>query len=163
MVARNPCSTMTDTKSKLIVGGDPVSDPTLYRSLDGAPQYLTFTRPDIAYNLKQFFFFMHDPCVPYFHALKCILRYLHGTLKNGIHIRPSAVDRLVSYYDVDSAGCPTTRSSTFGFCVYLSNNLISWYSKQKYDISCSIIEAEYQGVAKVVAETVRLQNLLLEL
>ncbi|GKG05424.1 ribonuclease H-like domain-containing protein [Tanacetum coccineum] len=46
----NPCRTPVDTESKLGSDGDPVSDPTLYRSLAGALQYLTFTRPDISYE-----------------------------------------------------------------------------------------------------------------
>ncbi|GJV11912.1 ribonuclease H-like domain-containing protein [Tanacetum coccineum] len=33
--------------------GEPVSDPTLYRSLAGALQYLTFTRPDLSYAVQQ--------------------------------------------------------------------------------------------------------------
>ncbi|GJY44910.1 ribonuclease H-like domain-containing protein [Tanacetum coccineum] len=47
----NPCRTPVDTESKLGSDGDPVSDPTLYRSLAGALQYLTFTRPDLSYVL----------------------------------------------------------------------------------------------------------------
>ncbi|GKE57894.1 ribonuclease H-like domain-containing protein [Tanacetum coccineum] len=49
MVNYNSSRTLVDTKSKLRDGGDPVSDPTLYRSLVGSLQYLTFTRPDISY------------------------------------------------------------------------------------------------------------------
>ncbi|GKD01275.1 ribonuclease H-like domain-containing protein, partial [Tanacetum coccineum] len=49
----NPCRTLVDTESKLSPEGDPVSDPTLYRSLTGALQYLTFTRPDITYAVQQ--------------------------------------------------------------------------------------------------------------
>nr|GEU71017.1 ribonuclease H-like domain-containing protein [Tanacetum cinerariifolium] len=49
----NPCRTPVDTESKLGSDGDPVSDPTLYRSLAGALQYLTFTRPDLSYAVQQ--------------------------------------------------------------------------------------------------------------
>ncbi|GJY31448.1 ribonuclease H-like domain-containing protein [Tanacetum coccineum] len=46
-----PPGTPVDTESKLGADGDLVSDPTLYRSLAGELQYLTFTRPDISYAL----------------------------------------------------------------------------------------------------------------
>nr|GEV23681.1 ribonuclease H-like domain-containing protein [Tanacetum cinerariifolium] len=45
----NPSRTPVDTDSKLDPEGVPVQDPTLYRSLAGGLQYLTFTRPDISY------------------------------------------------------------------------------------------------------------------
>ncbi|KAJ9559625.1 hypothetical protein OSB04_004785 [Centaurea solstitialis] len=142
------------------VGG---SDTTLYRSLAGALQYLTFTRPDIAYAVQQVCLFMHDPRLPHLNALKRILRYLKGTLSHGLHLKVSAVDRLVAYSDVDWAGCPNTRRSTSGFCVYLGDNLVSWSSKRQHVVSRSSAEAEYRGIANVVAETAWLRNLLLEL
>jgi hypothetical protein len=40
-----PCSTPVDLHSKLSADGTPVGDATQYRSLAGALQYLTFTRP----------------------------------------------------------------------------------------------------------------------
>ncbi|GJY76292.1 ribonuclease H-like domain-containing protein [Tanacetum coccineum] len=45
MLTCNPCRTLVDTDSKLSADGDPVSDPTLYRSLAGAHQVFDFTRP----------------------------------------------------------------------------------------------------------------------
>nr|GEU64434.1 ribonuclease H-like domain-containing protein [Tanacetum cinerariifolium] len=53
MLTCNPCRTPVDTDSKLSPDGDHVSDPTLYRSLAGALQYLAFTRPDISYAVQQ--------------------------------------------------------------------------------------------------------------
>ncbi|GKE50192.1 ribonuclease H-like domain-containing protein [Tanacetum coccineum] len=79
----NPCRTPIDTESKLGNDGDPVSDPTLYRSLAGSLQYLTFTRPDISYAVQQVCLHMHDPREPHFLALKRILRYVRGTLDYG--------------------------------------------------------------------------------
>nr|GEU94081.1 hypothetical protein [Tanacetum cinerariifolium] len=45
----NPCRTPVDIESKL--GSD--GDPTLYRSLAGALEYLTFTRPNLSYVVQQ--------------------------------------------------------------------------------------------------------------
>ena len=41
-----PSRTPVDTSFKLSADGEPFSDPTLYRSLTGALQYLTITSPE---------------------------------------------------------------------------------------------------------------------
>nr|GEW75779.1 copia protein [Tanacetum cinerariifolium] len=51
MVACNPSWTPVDTEAKLGLDGVPVQDLTLYQSLSGGHQYLTFTRPDLSYAL----------------------------------------------------------------------------------------------------------------
>ncbi|GJS93363.1 probable 6-phosphogluconolactonase 1 [Tanacetum coccineum] len=55
MLNCKPCRTPVDTDSKLSADGAPISDSTLYRSLAGALQYLTFTRPDISYVVQQLY------------------------------------------------------------------------------------------------------------
>jgi hypothetical protein len=55
------CTTPVDLNPKLSADGDPVADPTDFRSLTGALQYLTFTRPDISYAVQQICLHMHDP------------------------------------------------------------------------------------------------------
>nr|GEX89553.1 NAD-dependent epimerase/dehydratase [Tanacetum cinerariifolium] len=152
--------TPIDTESKMGIDGDPVSDPTLYRSLVGSLQYLTFTRPDISYAVQQVCLYMHDPRESYFLALNRILRYVRGTLDYGLHLFSSSATNLVAYSDADWVGCTTTRRSTLGYCVYLGNNLLSWSSKRQPTLSRSSAEAEYRGVANVVAETCWLHNLL---
>ncbi|GJX31144.1 ribonuclease H-like domain-containing protein [Tanacetum coccineum] len=151
-----------DTESKLGDGGTPVVDPTLYRSLAGSLQYLTFTRPDITYAVQQVCLYMHDPREPHFSALKRILRYVQGTLDYGLQLFSSTTDSLIAYSDADWAGCPTTRRSTSGYCVFLGNNLLSWSSKRQPTLSRSSVEANYRGVANDVAETCWIRNLLRE-
>ncbi|GJT69328.1 ribonuclease H-like domain-containing protein [Tanacetum coccineum] len=163
MVNCNPSRTPVDTESKLGVGGDPVSDPTLYQSLAGSLQYLTFTRPDISYAVQQVCLHMHDPREPHLSALKRILRYVQGTLHYGLQLFSSSTTDLVAYSDTDWAGCLTTRRSTSGYCVFLGNNLLSWSSKRQPMLSRSSAEAEYRGVSDTVAETCWLRNLLREL
>nr|KAJ0217261.1 hypothetical protein LSAT_V11C300125130 [Lactuca sativa] len=159
-----PCDTPIDTNSKLsTTSGNLMQDTTLYRSLTGALQYLTFTRPDIAYAVQQVCLFMHAPLDPHFNFLKRILRYLQGTHHYGLHISPSKSTKLTAYSDADWGGCPDSRRSTSGYCVFLGDNLISWSSKRQPTISRSSAEAEYKGVANAAAETIWLLNLLLEL
>ncbi|GKE22722.1 ribonuclease H-like domain-containing protein [Tanacetum coccineum] len=163
MVTCNPSRTPVDTESKLGPEGAPVQDPTLYRSLAGGLQYLTFTRPDLSYAVQQICLYMHDPREPHLAALKRILRYVQGTLDLGLHLYASSTTSLVGYTDADWAGCPSTRRSTSGYCVFLGDNLLSWSAKRQHTLSRSSAEAEYRGVANVVAETAWLRNLLREL
>nr|AAM93723.1 putative reverse transcriptase [Oryza sativa Japonica Group] len=55
-------STPVDTRAKLsAIDGMPVAHPSEYRSIAGVLQYLTLTRPDLAYVVQQVCLFMHDP------------------------------------------------------------------------------------------------------
>nr|GEV73153.1 ribonuclease H-like domain-containing protein [Tanacetum cinerariifolium] len=86
-----------------------------------------------------------------------------GTMNYGLQLFSSSTTYLVAYSDADWAGCPTTRRSTSGYCVFLGNNLLFWSSKCQPKLSRSSAEAVYRGVANVVAETCWLRNLLREL
>jgi hypothetical protein len=157
------CTTPVDLNPKLSADGEPVADPTDFRSLAGALQYLTFTRPDISYAVQQICLHMHDPREPHLAALKRILRYLRGTLHMGLLIRPSAQRDLIVYSYADWAGCPDTLKSTSGYAVFLGDSLISWSSKRQNTVSRSSAEAEYRAVANAVAEATWLRQLLTEL
>ncbi|WVZ82160.1 hypothetical protein U9M48_029453 [Paspalum notatum var. saurae] len=160
----NPCSTPVDTQTKLSEdAGPPVADPTAYRSLAGALQYLTFTRPDITYAVQQVCLHMHDPREPHLTALKPLLRYLRGTVDYGLLLHRSSSADLVVYTDADWAGCPDTRRSTSGYTVFLGGNLVSWSSKWQPVVSRSSAEAEYRAVANGVAEASWLRQLLTKL
>ncbi|GKD46475.1 ribonuclease H-like domain-containing protein, partial [Tanacetum coccineum] len=50
-------------------------------------------------------------------------------------------------------GCPVTRWSFSGYCIFLRDNLLSWSAKLQVNLSCSSAYAEYRGVANVFAET----------
>nr|GFC55217.1 putative reverse transcriptase, RNA-dependent DNA polymerase [Tanacetum cinerariifolium] len=77
--------------------------------------------------------------------MKCV-RYLRGTTDLGLHLFRSTTSQLIAYSDADWAGCPATRRSTSGYCVFLGDNLLTWSSKRQ-DTSRSSAEAEYRGVA----------------
>jgi hypothetical protein len=160
MVDCKPVSTPLDTQAKVsATSGPPVADPTQFKSLAGALQYLTFTRPDNAYVVQQICLHMHDPREPHLAAMKRVLRYLRGSLDLGLHLRRSASSsELTVYTDANWAGCPDTRRSTSGYVVFLGDNLVSWSF-----VSRSSAEAEYRAVANGVAEACWLRQLLQEL
>ncbi|GKE28328.1 ribonuclease H-like domain-containing protein, partial [Tanacetum coccineum] len=114
-------------------------------------------------SVQQICLYMHDPRDPHFTALKRILRYVRGTIDHGLQLYVSSTSQLTAYTDADWAGCPVTRRSTSGYCVFLGDNLLSWSAKRQVTLSRSSAEAEYRGVANVVAETAWIRNLLLEL
>ncbi|XP_050889236.1 uncharacterized mitochondrial protein AtMg00810-like [Lathyrus oleraceus] len=164
MTSCKPSATPVDTKQKLRTSSDTsYEDPSLYRSLARALQYLTFTRLDISYVVQQVCLHMHAPRMEHMLALKRILRYVQGILHFGIHLSPSPITKLISYTDVDWGGCPDTIRSTSGYWVFLGDNLISWSSKRQPTLSRSNAEAEYRGVTNVVSESCWIHNLLLEL
>uniref|UniRef100_J3KUE7 Reverse transcriptase Ty1/copia-type domain-containing protein n=1 Tax=Oryza brachyantha TaxID=4533 RepID=J3KUE7_ORYBR len=157
-------STPVDTRAKLsATDGAPVANPSEYRSLAGALQYLTLTRPDLAYAVQQVCLFMHDPREPHLALIKRILRYVKGSLSASLHIGTGPVSSVTAYSDADWAGCPDSRRSTSRYCVYLGDNLVSWSSKRQTTVSCSSAEAEYRAVAHAVAECCWLRQLLQEL
>ncbi|GJZ07459.1 ribonuclease H-like domain-containing protein [Tanacetum coccineum] len=103
MLNCNPCRTPIDTEKKLGPEGSPVTDPTLYRSLAGSLQYLTFTRPNLAYAVQQLCLYMHDPREPHLNVMKCVLRYLRGTTDLGLQLLRSTTSQLIAYSDADWA------------------------------------------------------------
>jgi hypothetical protein len=125
-----PCTTPVDLQVKLAGdSGPPVENASQFRSIAGALQYLTFTRPDIAYAVQQICLHMHDPREPHLTAMKCILRYLQGTLDYGLLLCRSSSSDLIIYADANWAGCPDTRRSTSDYAVFLGDNLVSWSAK----------------------------------
>ncbi|GJZ44585.1 ribonuclease H-like domain-containing protein [Tanacetum coccineum] len=113
--------------------------------------------------VQQLCLYMHDPREPHFHTMKRVLRYLRGTIDLGLQLFRSSTSQLTAYSDAEWAGCPTTRRSTLGYCVFLGDNHLTWSSKGQKTLSRSSADAEYQGVTNVVAETSWICNLLREL
>lgn len=157
--------------------GTPLSsaDTSLFRSLVGCLQYLTFTRPDIAYVVNSVCQFLHCPTTDHLIAAKCILRYLKGTIDYDICFR-RGIDSdgnelhtscpkltLQAFCDADWAGDPNDRKSTRGFVILLNQSPISWCSKKQTSVSRSSTETEYKSMADTSSELQWLTHLLKDL
>jgi len=157
----NPAITPMEVNLKLYKDeGDLVSDSAMYRSLVGSLIYLTISRPDISFAVNVV---MHTPRHLHLAAVHRIIRYLKGTAKRGIFF-PSQNDlKLSAFADADWAGCPNTRRSTTGWCVYLGDALVSWKCKKQDRVSRSSTEAEYRAMSAACAEIIWLRGLLTDL
>ena len=144
-------------------GSGTVQDIQLYKSVVCALQYVTITRPEISFCVNRVCQYLKDPQEEHWQAVKRILRYLKNTIQYGLHLTYSSTLNLVGFCDADWASSPYDRRSTFGYCVYLGNNLVSWCSKKQHIVSRSSIEAEYRSLAGITAKITWLTALLSEL
>ena len=165
MLLCKPVSTPMSAKHDLSTAAGPLLvNPTEFRTIVGSLQYLTITRPDIAFAVNSVSQFMSHPRLPHLTAAKRILRYIKGNLDHGLFFAPQQQPvHLTAYSDADWAGCPDSRRSTSGYLVYLGSNLIFWCSKKQPTVARSSAESEYRSLSHACAETTWLGYLLYEL
>lgn len=156
---------MLPSDKLLLKTGDPLSaeDTTRYRSVVGALQYLSLTRPDISFCVNRVCQFLSAPTTAHWAAVKRILRYLHATIDLGLCITKSGSSLLNAFSDADWAGNLDDRRSTGGYAIFLGPNLVSWSSRKQPTVSRSSTEAEYKAVANATAELIWVEVLLREL
>jgi hypothetical protein len=149
--AKPVSSPMSSSSALSAFTGDPMEDPSLYRSTIGSLQYLSLTRPDLAFVVNRVCQFMHRPTKLHWQAVKRILRYLKHSITHGLLLHKNSSTSIQAYSDADWAGCPDDRRSTGAYCVFLGTNLISWRSRKQPTVSRSSTEAEYKSVANTAA------------
>jgi len=80
MIECKPIATPMASNSNLsLYDGEILQDPSVYRSIVGALQYCTLTRPNISFAINKACQFLHAPTTVHWQAVKRILRYLKGT------------------------------------------------------------------------------------
>lgn len=100
-------------------------DGTLYRSLVGSLMYLTATRPNIMFPVSMLSRFMESPKKNHWEAGKRILRYVCGTIDDGIHYRKVEDSNLIGYSDSDRGGSVDDSKSTSGYIFNIGSGAIS--------------------------------------
>ncbi|XP_021971691.1 uncharacterized mitochondrial protein AtMg00810-like [Helianthus annuus] len=92
--------------------GRELEDPTVYRKIVGSLIYLTLTRPDVAFAVGVLSRYMQDPRKPHYLAILRVLRYMKGTMGNGVMFKREQHPMLMGLCDSDYAGDLNERRST---------------------------------------------------
>ncbi|XP_057514981.1 uncharacterized mitochondrial protein AtMg00810-like [Actinidia eriantha] len=151
-----PSGSPSSLKSSVVVD-DPLFDKLeLYKSLVGSLQYLILTRPELSFSMNMVCQFMYCPRLSHFIAVKQILRYIKGTLHQGLLFTKGSLN-LSAYSDADWAGNSLDKRSTSGYCVFLGDNLIFWSAKKQPTVARSSTEAEYKALANAASKLIWLQ------
>jgi hypothetical protein len=180
-----PCATPMEERLKLSKHSTAAKvDATRYRSIIGGLRYLTHTRPDITFVVEYVSRFMEDPREDHWIAVKRLLRYVKGTMDQGIifpkHGGGSGLRLIVFsealpktnnegglwltvFSDADMAGDIDGRRSTSSVLVFLGLAPISWQSLKQKIVALSTCEAEYVAAATAACQAVWLRRLLGEL
>ena len=75
-LSAKPCSTSMTPNVQLTKEGELFEDPERYRRLVGKLNFLTVTRPDIAYSVSVLSQYMSSPTISHWAAVEHILCYL---------------------------------------------------------------------------------------
>lgn len=143
--------------------GELISDSTGYRRLIGRLLYLTITRPDLTYAVNKLSQFVSKPRTSHMEATLKVLKYIKGTIGQGLFYKNESDLKLKYFSDADWGSCVDTRRSVTGFCVFLGESMVSWRSKKQQTVSRSSAEAEYRSMAAATCEIMWIKALLKDL
>ncbi|KAG8498688.1 hypothetical protein CXB51_005081 [Gossypium anomalum] len=102
----------------------PLTDAHLYRSTIGMLQYVCITRLDLSYCVNKLSQYMNAPSEAHWKAVKRVLRYLSGTITQGL-LYSKGQFQLSCYSNADWASSVEDRRATTGYVIYLGSNPIA--------------------------------------
>nr|GFA29047.1 copia protein [Tanacetum cinerariifolium] len=135
-------------------------DATKYRSMIGAPMYLTSSRPDILHATCLCARYQAKPTEKHLKEVKRIFRYLYGTVNTGLWYTKDSGFELIGFSDADYAGCKDTFKSTSDGAQFLGEKLVSWSSKKQDCTALSTAEAEYVSLSACCTQVLWMRTLL---
>ncbi|KAL8129011.1 hypothetical protein V2J09_018166 [Rumex salicifolius] len=112
IVNSKPMLTPLDCHEKLSKEGGPMKNPYQYRTLIRKLIYLTVTRADITYSVQVLSQFIQTPCAEHWKVAKHVLRYLKGSLGQGLLLSISLDFKLLAYSTLHIAKNPILHERT---------------------------------------------------
>ena len=107
--------------------------------------------------------FINNPTKEHIESVCRILRFLKLTLGKELLFRKNNTRELDIYISADHIGNILDKHLTFGHCLYVWGNLVTWRSKKQLVILQSCVKFEFRSLPLVICEGIEIQKLLSEL
>ena len=164
LLGSKPAGSPMDQNHKLAKSESPLlTDPERFRRLTGRLIYLLATRPDLAYSVHILTQFMQKPKEEHWSAALKVVRYLKGTIGQGVLFRANTTLSLTGWCDSDWGACPQTHRSLTGMIVQFGTSPVCWKTKKQDCVSLSSTEAEFRALKAMTQELIWIKELLVEL
>ena len=135
-----------------------------YRSAIGSLMYLsTCTRPDIAAAVSELSKYSQNPGMAHWEGVKRVMRYVSGTVNEGLLYKRGAQVEVWGYSDASHAGEKATSRGRAGYIFLSAGAAISWRSSMMKVVTHSSCESEYVGLSDAGNESIYLMQLQGEL
>ena len=167
MEGSKPVSTPIELGTQLEVSQQPATEQERsemvnvpYRSAIGSLMYLaTCTRPDLAASVSELSKFSQDPGMTHWEGVKRVLRYVKGTVGEGLLYKRGAQVAVWGYSDAGHAGDKETSKGRCGYVFLSAGAAVSWRSSMMKIVTHSSCESEYVGLSEAGNEAIYLQQL----
>lgn len=116
------------------------------------------TKLEISCSVNKWSEFLHRITHVHYPTIKCVLRYLKGTIDHALLFQPSPSHESIGFLgrDLDE------RRSKSGHVIFLAGNLISWFSEKYNVVSHSTAETEFKGLVNVMCDVLWESSLQIE-
>ncbi|GJS70711.1 retrovirus-related pol polyprotein from transposon TNT 1-94 [Tanacetum coccineum] len=133
-------------------------DATKYRSMTGSLIYLTSRRLDIVHATYLYVRYQEKPTGKHLKLVKCIFRYLQGTITMGLWYMKHTGFELTTFSDVDHTECQDTFKSTSGGAQFLGVKLVNWSLKKHDCMAMPTAKVEYVSLSACCAPSFMDEN-----
>ena len=142
---------------------DALTDRKEYQSMVGSIMYgMLATRPDLAQCIQQISQFSQTPTRAHEKAAKQALRYVNGTINQGITFNGNLGMKLELWSDANWGG-EEGRESVSGFIGTLAGGAVTYSSKKQATVALSSTESEYMALLHALKEQIWLLRFLREI
>ena len=127
-----------------------ITDFPVREAVGGILYLAMMVRPDICNAVRELSRYLEKPTRCVIKGIKRLLRYLAGTIDQGIKFLYDSHEGVEGYCDASYAGDRHGRKSVSGFIILVNGSPIDWKSQLQPCVAQSTMESEYMALAVMV-------------